>query len=47
MDEREAFAEAGKILDAYGKALYESRIAYVNSMIDESGARSGFLCRLC
>lgn len=36
MDEREAFAEARRILEAYGKALYESRIAYVNSMMDES-----------
>ena len=36
MDEREAVVEARRILEAYGKALYESRIAYVNSMMDES-----------
>lgn len=42
MDEREAFAEAGKILEAYGKALYESRIAYVNSMMDESAPDPDF-----
>lgn len=42
MVEREAFAEAGKILEAYGKALYESRIAYVNSMMDESAPDPDF-----